>query len=652
MTSLNQQVRSQAYGNCAAISTDPISPLANRQPSHKCLGYRPFDSNTKSFGPYQWMDYQTVQRRRADFGAGLVELHKSVGVTEEKYGVGLWCQNRPEWQLTGESSAPSLFFLVLKLSIDLACMSQSLWTVPIYDTLGPDTAEYIINHSALVCVVTSLNHIPALLKLKPRCPTLELIISLDPLDHGELPGESKAALLRSLAEDLALQVTDLGEVEALGRSHPRPYHPPKPEDTITISYTSGTTGNPKGVVLTHANAVAVASSLLIGIPLGPSDISCSYLPLAHIYERACEQSYFLAGAQIGYFHGNILEILDDLKLLRPTVFPSVPRLYNRFGSGLRAATVEQSGLKGALSRHVVSTKLANLKTRNTNQHLLYDRIWGRKASAALGLDRAKTMISGSAPLDPSLHQFLRVVFSNHFMQGYGLTETYAAALGQLAGDMSAGNCGAVVPCMEACLMDVPEMEYYHTDLPHPRGELLLRGPARFKEYYRNPTETEKAILPDGWFRTGDICSIDEVGRFTIIDRLKNILKLAQGEYISPERIENVYLAHCTWLAQAYVHGDSTQNFLVAIFGVNPETFAPFAAKILGRPVPPDDKAALQAAMNDPRVRSAVIKELDRVGKKNKFNSYERVKNAYLLLDPFTLDNGLLTPTYVPFPLLR
>ncbi|KAI9787351.1 MAG: hypothetical protein M1816_007637 [Peltula sp. TS41687] len=608
---------------------DVFEYTANRQPSHRCLGYRPYDPATKSFGPYQWLDYQTVQRRRAEFGAGLVRLHKSVGVSEEKYGVGLWCQNRPEWQLT-----------------DLACMSQSLWTVPIYETLGPDVAEYIINHSALVCVVTSINHIPTLLKLKARCPTLELIVSIDPLDNGERPGESKAALLRSLAENLAVQVYDIREVEALGRSHPLPYHAPNSEDTITISYTSGTTGNPKGVVLTHANGVAAASSVLVETTLGPSDVACSYLPLAHIYERVCEQSYLLGGAEIAFFHGNILELLDDLKLVRPTVFPSVPRLYNRFGSGLRAATVEAPGLKGALSRHVVSTKLANLRNHNTNQHLLYDRIWGRKASAALGLDRTKTMVSGSAPLDPSLQQFLRVVFSNHFIQGYGLTETYAAGLSQVHGDLSAGNCGAVVPCMEACLMDVPEMEYYHTDVPHARGELLLRGPARFKEYYRNPAETEKAILPDGWFRTGDICSVDPLGRFTIIDRLKNILKLAQGEYISPERIENVYLSNCTWLAQAYVHGDSTQNFLVAILGVNPETFAPWAAKVLGRDVgvSSTEPAALQAAMNDPRVRAAAIRELDRVATRNKFVSYEKVKNACLLLDPFTMDNGLLTPT--------
>ena len=526
-------------------------------------------------------------------------------------------------------------------------MSQGLWSVSIYDTLGPTATEYIINHATLVCVVASLVHIPTLLKLKPRCPTLKLIVCLDPLDAGDLPGESKAALLGAWANEVGVQLSSIDDVEALGRSQPRSYHVPRPEDIITINYTSGTTGNPKGVVLTHANAMAATSSTLAVIGKESSDITCSYLPMAHIYERVNQHCALWAGSQIGFFHGNILELVDDLKVLRPHVFPSVPRLYNRFGSGLRAATVEQAGLKGALSRHVVSTKLANLESHNTNKHLLYDRIWGRKAAAALGLDRTKVMVSGSAPLDPQLHQFLRIVFSNHFVQAYGLTETYATGLIQLRGDLTTGNCGAVTPSVEACLLDVPDMDYLHTDQPHPRGELLLRGPAIFREYYLDEAETRKAILPDGWFRTGDICSVDPLGRFSVIDRVKNVLKLAHGEYISPERIENVYLANCSWMAQAFVHGDSTKHHLVALFSVDPPTFALFAAKALGSAtiIPASDVPALQAAANDIRVRRAVVKELDRVGREKGFKGYERVKNCRLYVEiPFTIENDLLTPT--------
>lgn len=525
-------------------------------------------------------------------------------------------------------------------------MSQSLFSVSIYDVLGPDTTEYIIGHAELRCVVTSLPHIPTLLRLKPRLPSLKFIVCLDSLDAGEQAGQSKRAILEPLASDLGLSIYTIDQVEELGASLNRPSIPPSPEDIITINYTSGTTGPPKGVVLTHAAAVAASSCALTTLQQDSTDVICSYLPLAHIYARMTEQSALWAGGRIGYYHGNPLELVDDLKLLRPTIFPSVPRLYNRFASVIRSSTVDEPGFKGALSRHVVSSKLANLKSPNnpTIKHALYDRIWGKKVSAALGFDRLKAMVSGSAPLDGSLHQFLRVVFASSLVQGYGLTESYAVALAQSTHDLTSGNCGQIAPAQEACLLAVPDMEYSPDDKPYPRGELLLRGVAMFREYYKNPEETAKAMTEDGWFRTGDICTVDEQGRFTIIDRRKNVLKLSQGEYISPERIEGVYLNACSYIAQAYVHGDSLQTSLVAIFGVQPDIFAPFASKVLKENIDPTDMVAIQAAAENDKVRKAVLADLDRAGKKNKFAGYERVKNIALLVEPFTIENELLTPT--------
>jgi long-chain acyl-CoA synthetase len=600
-----------------------------RHPRNKCLGHRPYDSVTKKFGAYEWQDYATIAERRKNFGAGLVHLHKQAGVTAQKYGIGLWCQNRPEWQIT-----------------DLACMSQGLFTVSIYDTLGPDTTEYIINHAELNCVVTGMNHVTALLKLKPRLPTLKIIVVLDPLSAGEQPGESKGDLLNSLAGELGVTIHYIQDVEKLGEMQPLPMNPPTPEDIATINYTSGTTGNPKGVVLSHKNAHAGTCTGMVMLGSQDQQVICSFLPLAHIYQRLGEHQALASGSAIGYFHGNIAELVEDLQMLRPTMFSGVPRLYNRFGSKIKEATIEATGLKGALSRHVVSTKSAALKdpVNPSNTHMLYDRIWAKKVAAGLGLDRCKVMVSGSAPIDPSLHQFLRIVFSNNFTQGYGLTETYAISLVQQEGDFTSGNCGGVTPNAEHCLLDVPDMDYLSTDKPHPRGELLIRGTTLFKEYFRNDEETAKAIDADGWFHTGDICSVDELGRFKIIDRRKNVLKLAQGEYISPERIENVYLANCGWIASAYVHGDSHQSFLVAIFGVAPDMFPAFASKALGETIKEGETEKLKAALTNKKVEKAVLKELDRVGRKNKFNSYERVKGVRLFLDPFTIENQLLTPT--------
>lgn len=372
---------------------------------------------------------------------------------------------------------------------------------------------------------------------------------------------------------------------------------------------------------------------------------CSYLPLAHIYGRLLEQTVMYGGGKIGYFHGNVLELVEDLKLLRPTNFASVPRLFNRFGGVIKSQTVDAPGFKGTLSRHVVSTKMANLHSDNpTNKHFLYDRIWSKKVAAALGLDRATTIVSGSAPLNPSLQDFFYVFTATRVMQGFGMTETYALGLTQLEGDFSTGNCGGVAPSNELCLLSVPDMDYNVTDLPHPRGELLMRGPNVFAEYYKNPEETAKSFTEDGWFRTGDIAKIDDLGRFTIIDRRKNVLKLAQGEYVSPEKLEGIYLAALNYLGQGFVHGDSLQTSLVAIFGVQPDIFAPFASKVTGTSISATDFAAIKKACSDEKVRAAVAKDLDRVGRKNKFAGYERVKGFHLDLEPFTIENEVLTPT--------
>ncbi|CCU80890.1 long-chain-fatty-acid-CoA ligase [Blumeria hordei DH14] len=575
---------------------DSFEASLKKRSSYRCLGSRPWDAASQTFGQFEWMTYGEVAARRENFGKGLVELHRKAGVTTPKYGIGLWCQNRPEWQIA-----------------DLGCMSQSLYTVSIYDTLGPEATEHIINHAEIVCVISSLVHVPTLLKLAPRIPTLKIIICLDPIDAGERPGNSKADILNAIARDAGITIHSMKEVEQMGAVSGLSMNPPRAEDVITINYTSGTSGIPKGVILTHRNAIAGASCGRVLAESSPSDVVISYLPLAHIYQRVAEQGCFSVGSAIGYFHGDIFKLIEDIKLLRPAGFISVPRLYNRFGSAIRAETTDATGLKGAVARHIINTKLAKLKLppgQATNKHLFYDYFFAHKLRSAFGLQRAKTMVSGSAPLDPNLHQLLRAAFGNTFIQGYGLTETYAMGTYQHENDLSVGNCGMVAPSMEACLQSVPDMEYLVTDSPNPR-------------------ETESAILSDGFFRTGDIAEIDSMGR---------------GEYISPERIENVYLGSTNLLTQAYVHGDSTQAFLVCVCGIDPVAFAPFAGKVLNKSIAVTDLDSIKAAARTDQVRRAVIRELDIIGKKNKFNSYERVRSVWLEIEPFSIANDLLTPT--------
>lgn len=516
----------------------------------------------------------------------------------------------------------------------------------LYETLGPDATEYIINHAELASVVCSLNHISKLIKMASRLPTLKIIVSMDPLDSGELPGTTKADVLNDLAAQYGIKIFSMTEVEKIGQESGRPVRPADWDDIATINYTSGTTGAPKGVILTHGNAVSANAAARLGGHVQDGDVHISYLPLAHIYGRLVDHIALSEGASVGFFRGDVLGLVDDLKILKPTGFISVPRLFNRFNSAIRTATIESAGFKGTLSRHVIESKKTAMKAppgQASNTHFLWDRIWTRKVRAAVGLDKCHTMISGSAQLDPDVQEFLRAAFANDFQQGWGMTETYATGTLQMKGDFSVGNIGGPMGDVELCLESVPEFDYTVDDKPNPRGELLVRGPAVFQKYFKNEEETKKVIEPDGWFHTGDICEVDKLGRFKIIDRKKNVLKLSQGEYISPERIENVYSANTNLISTGYVHGDGKQSCLVAIFGVDPENFPAWASKVLGRNVT-SVANDMRAAAKDPKVRQAFLKILDKIGRTHKFNSFEKVRGVHLDVEPFTIENELLTPT--------
>ncbi|KAI5286145.1 hypothetical protein KEM54_000030 [Ascosphaera aggregata] len=605
---------------------------AARYPNNNCLGWRPFNPVTKTYGQYQWMDYKTVQERRANFGAGIVEVHRRLGEDYHQRPVGLWIQNRPEWHI-----------------VDLGCQSQSLFTVSLYETLGPDTTEYIINLTQQAVVATSLTHIPTLLKSKPRIPSLKALICLDPLDTPDPAGTSRRDIIGELARNADLELYSVEDVEQLGSKLKMPYLPPKPSDLVTINFTSGTTGMPKGVILTHRNCIASCSNSIVTSGAAEGSVMLSYLPLAHIYGRLVEQGVFWVGGAIGFFHGVAAELAEDLRLLRPTTFPSVPRLYTRFGTLIKANAVEVPGLKGAISRRALEAKLSNLEPKDrsvkpTDKHMLYDRLWTNRIRAGLGFDRLQVMVTGSAPIDPSLHQFLRAALGARFVQGFGMTETYGSGIVQTHEDLSAGHCGAVHPAVEVCLLSLPEMGYLTTDKPSPRGELLLRGPIVTSGYYKNEEETAKSFTEDGWFCSGDVAEIDEKGHIKVIDRRKNILKLAQGEYVSPERIENIYANACGYLTQPYVHGDSVKTHLVAIAGVDPVLFAPVASRILHRTVDPNNLTDVEAAARDPAVTAAVLEDLEKAGLKAKLNGYERVRNIALRIEPFTIEDDHMTPT--------
>ncbi|KAK9237488.1 eukaryotic long-chain fatty acid CoA synthetase (LC-FACS) [Lipomyces kononenkoae] len=597
-----------------------------------CLGHREYIPQYKTWSPYIWESFARIDERRSELGSGLLKLARDVAGVEkkDKFGVAIFSPNRPEWVIT-----------------DLATHAYNLYGVTLYDSLGPDASEYILNLTESPILVASLNNIPAILTIKHKLPHLKVIISMDELESPtDTPGNTRRSLLNTWAKAQNVALYSFTEVERIGRNALAPHNPPAPDDIMTINFTSGTTGLPKGVVITHANAVAgmTCATLHIEGSQVRNDVFLSYLPLAHIYERITLCVAMSYGVSYGFLHGSVLELIDDIKTLRPTVFTSVPRLLNRIEEALRAKTVNAPGLAGKISRKALQAKLENMANGGTGKIAIWDMLWSRKIRKNAGFDRLVTAVSGSAPITDNTLQFLRAAFACNMIQGYGLTESFAIGLVGEPDDKAPGHCGPPVLGVEVRLKDVPEMHYLATDKPHPRGELLLRGPIVFREYYKEPKKTADAIDEEGWFHTGDVAKIDELGRVSIIDRVKNFFKLAQGEYIAPEQIENIYLAGCELVSQVFVHGDSVQTFLVAILGINPDIFSRFASKLLNRDISPDNLDELAVAANDRKIREAVLRELDRIAKKANFQGYERVKNIVLKIDPFNFENDLLTPS--------
>ncbi|KAE8817794.1 long chain acyl-CoA synthetase 6, peroxisomal-like [Hordeum vulgare] len=555
-------------------------------------------------GDYKWMTYGEASTSRTAIGSGLIYHGISEGAR-----IGLYFINRPEW-----------------IIIDHACAAYSYISVPLYDTLGPDAVQFIVNHAtveAIFCVPQTLS---TLLSFLTQMPCVRLIVVVGG-DNANTPSATVAA---------GVEIITYSSLHSQGKMSSQTYRPPKPEDVATICYTSGTTGTPKGAVLSHENLIANVAGSSLGVKFYPSDVYISYLPLAHIYERANQIALLHYGVAIGFYQGDNLKLMDDLAALRPTVFASVPRLYNRIYSAITNAVKDSGGLKERLFRTAYNAKRqALMKGRNPSP--MWDKLVFNKIKARLG-GRVRLMTSGASPLSADVMEFLRICFGGEVLEGYGMTETSCVITTMDIGDKLIGHVGSPNPSCEVKLVDVPEMNYTSDDQPYPRGEICVRGPTIFRGYYKDEVQTRDVIDNDGWLHTGDIGLWLPGGRLKIIDRKKNIFKLAQGEYIAPEKIENVY-AKCKFIAQCFIYGDSFNSFLVAIVAVEPDVLKAWAAS---EGIQSEDLRQLCA---DPRAKAAVLADMDSIGKEAQLRGFEFAKAVTLVAEPFTVENGLLTPTF-------
>lgn len=247
------------------------------------------------------------------------------------------------------------------------------------------------------------------------------------------------------------------------------------------------------------------------------------------------------------------------------------------------------------------------------------------------------MITGSAPIDKAVLEFLKVCFCCPIIEGYGLTESAAASCVTRFDDPQSGHVGAPTPYTKFRLKDLPEMDYRITDKPNPRGEVAMWGPPIFSGYYKRPDKTSECFDAEGWFLTGDVAEVRPNGTVRIIDRSKNIFKLSQGEYIAPEKIENVFVLSA-FVAQSFLYGNSLKNNTVAIV-VPDEDHAKAWARSKG--LPEDFKAICGNA----DFKKELFDDLMQLATKNKLTSLEKPKDIFLHTEPFSLENEILTPTF-------
>ncbi|EGW31527.1 uncharacterized protein SPAPADRAFT_62114 [Spathaspora passalidarum NRRL Y-27907] len=596
-----------------------------------------------TFGEYVFEDYNTIHKRRNNFGSGIFfvlqnnpfrtdsDAHKKMDYnpsSTDSFVLCIFSHNRAEWALT-----------------DLTCVAYSITNTALYDTLGPESSKYILELTESPIVVCSKEKLRGLIELKRDNPeqlaNLITLVSMDPLTPHDEP-------LKDFARENRITLFDIKQVEQLGEINHLPTKPPKPETNFTISFTSGTSGaHPKGVVLTNANAVAGVTFMYATREFKKAPVFYSFLPLAHIYERATIQFALSAGAAIGFPQSpSPLTLLDDVKVLQPNFLALVPRVYTKLEAAIKSQTIHnddkpmlKSIFTNAINRRL---ELQSQQDHIQPSHLIYDRV-STLLRKKIGFGNVESVATGSAPISPETIKFLKASLNIGMAQGYGLTESFAGCCVSSTFESNPGSCGAISVTTEIKLRDIPEMNYTADDEGGPRGELLLRGPQIFKEYFKNPEETAKAIDEDGWFHTGDIARINSNygNRLYIIDRVKNFFKLAQGEYVTPERIENCYLSQFPYITQMFCHGDSLQTYLVAIVGLDPTTISKYIGhRFHDKIVNLEDVAEF---FKNPKNKKILLQDMNAAVSKQ-LQGFEKIHNIDVSIEPLTLEKGVITPT--------
>ena len=553
--------------------------------------------------------FQAYDRRRGVFDPvssarartrilNLVRGLRSLGVGPGDR-VAIIAENRVEWALT-----------------DLAIVCCGAVSVPLHAILLADTVEFVLRDcEPKVAVVSGKRQAEKLHPLRDGLPFLGTVVSFDPVD---VPSILDFAKLEEIGSNLG-PVDDPEAAlvpEYLGAG-----------DLASIIYTSGTTGRPKGVMLSHGNLIANAEQAQEVLRFTPRDLTLSFLPLSHVFERTCGlYTMLLAGAGIAYAE-RMETVPRDLKLVRPTILISVPRLFEKIHGRILSQAHEAGGLRRRVvdwAAGVASAEAARVTggARRSPWHAarwrLADRLVFTRLRAALG-GRVGFAVSGAAPLDPRVAEFF-VGAGVPLCEGYGLTESSPVLTVNRPGRQRWGTVGQALPRTELRIAE--------------DGEILARGPQIMQGYWNDPDATAETVDPDGWLHTGDIGRLDDDGYLAITDRKKDLIVTAGGKNVAPQPLE-ARLRRSPLVQQVVVLGDR-RPFLCALIVPDFEALEAWAAE---HGLDIADRAGLLASREVFRLYQGLLAELNR-----ELPGFNQVKRHVLLERELTLEDGELTPT--------
>ncbi|PWB70664.1 MAG: long-chain fatty acid--CoA ligase [Holophagae bacterium] len=496
---------------------------------------------------------------------------------------------------------------------DMALMSIGSVTVGIYQSNLAKDCRYIINHSDAVLVFAENEvQLAKLLSIRHELPKVRKVV----LFKGTPPKDDWIISFAQFLE-LGAGVPDQAFQQRADQV--------KSSDPAGIVYTSGTTGVPKGAVLTNDNITFTAQSVYHSTDIHDGDVNMLFLPLAHIFARTCVYASLFFGSTTTCAR-SLDTIAEDFKIARPDWFPSVPRIYEKVHSKIISGAEAKGGLALKIFRWAcaVGAEVSDLKQRKrpipalTNfKYKIANKLVFSKVHAALG-GRVRWCISGAAPLNPDIGRFFHAA-GVLILEGIGMTENTSFTNVNRVDNYRFGWVGLPGPGIEQKV--------------NPDGEILYRGRNVMKEYYKMPAETAETLTPDGWQHTGDLGEIDDEGFLRVTGRKKDLIVTAGGKNVAPAAIEGT-VATSKYINQVCVIGDR-QPYLTALVTLDLDNVAAFAREA---GIVFDDPKQLQTNPKIVDLIQSVIQE-----KNQEFTSYETIKK-FRIVDEFTIDNELLTPT--------